>query len=355
TAVFSVTDFVLIRPLPFPAADRLVKLWERSRRYARNQLSAANFRDWTKDNTVFERVGFYHAMVGNLAGVGDPVRVDGSAVSADVLPTLGVQPLVGRLFVASDDREGAPGTALLSYRLWQTQFGGDPDAIGRDVLIDGAKYTVIGVMPREFRFPTSDTLIWTTTRFGEQEYQDRNNTWLEAVGRLRPGVSIEQARAAMDLRAAQSEKQYPENANIGAMVIRLSDEVSEQSRLLLIVLVAASACVLLIACANLANLLLARALGRRRELAVRTAIGAGPERMIRQLMTESLLLAVIGGVLGVFVAQNAVPLLSKLVPSSLPLATAPTVDLRVLLFAIALTTLTGVLFGLAPVVRVGGD
>jgi predicted permease len=353
TAAFSVTDFVLIRALPFQEADRLVKLWERSRNYARNQLSAANFRDWTKDNTVFERAGFYHAMVGNLSGAGDPVRVDGSSVSADVMPTLGVQPLIGRLFAASDDREGAPGSALLSYRLWQTQFGGDPDVVGRDFLVDGEKYAVIGVMPREFRFPTTDTLLWTATRFGERDYQERNNTWLEAVARLRPGVSVEQARAAMELRAAQSEQQYPENKNVGALVLRLSDEVSQQSRLLLVVLSAAAGCVLLIACANLANLLLARALGRRRELAVRTAIGAGRERMIRQLMTESLLLATVGGVLGVVVAQNAVPLLNRLVPTTLPLATAPTVDVRVLLFAMAVTGVTGVLFGLAPVLRVG--
>jgi putative ABC transport system permease protein len=272
-----------------------------------------------------------------------------------VLPTLGVQPLIGRVFAAGDDRAGAPGTALLSYRLWQTQFGGQADVVGRELLIDGEKYTVIGVMPREFRFPTSETAIWTPTRFGEGDDQDRNNTWLEAVGRLRPGVSVEQARAAMELRAAQSERQYPENKNIGAMVVRLSDEVSQQSRLLLMVLSAAAACVLLIACANLANLLLARALGRRRELAVRTAIGAGRERMIRQLMTESLMLAAGGGILGIFVAQSAVPLLNRLVPTTLPLATAPSVDLRVLLFAMALTGITGILFGLAPVLRIGGE
>ena len=356
TAAFSVTDFVLIRPLPFPEPHRLVKLWERVPQYARLELSAANFRDWTADSAVFERIGMYHATAGNLVGGADPVRVLGSAVSADVFPTLGVQPIIGRVFAGADDREGAAGTLLLSYGFWRSQFGGDPEILGRDILIDGAKYMVIGVMPREFRFPTSDTLIWTALRFGEQDYVDRNNNWLEAVGRLRAGVSIEQGRAAMELRAAQSRQRHPkENVNVGARLVRLSDELSEQSRLMLVVLCAAAACVLLIACANLANLLLARALGRRRELAVRAAIGAGRQRMIRQLMTESLLLASAGGTLGVLVARAAVPLLNRLVPPTLPLASTPVVDVRVLLFAIALSGVTGLLFGLAPVLRVGGE
>src|SRR5439155_1567959 len=209
-----------------------------------------------------------------------------------------------------DDRGGAAGTVLYSYRLWQTQFGGDTGAIGVQVTLDGAPYTIIGVMPREFCFPRSDALVWTTMRFNEGNYQDRNDNWLEAVGRLRPGVTLQQARVEMDLLAAQSTQQYPkDNEHIGINVIPLRDEVSQQSRLLLVALSGAAACVLLIACANLANLLLVRALGRRRELAVRTAMGAGRERLIRQLMTESLLLAGVGGVLGVAVAVVAVPLL----------------------------------------------
>jgi predicted permease len=356
TAAFSVTDFVLIRPLPFPDAARLVKVWERTPGYRRMELSAANYRDWKTASTVFERIGMYHTLAANLLGAGEPLNILGAAVSADVFPTLEVQPLIGRLFVDSDDREGAAGTMLLSYRFWQTQFGGDPGVIGRELLLDNEKYTVIGVMPREFRFPSSEALIWTPTRFGERNYVERNDNWLEAVGRLRRGVTIEQARAQMDLLAAQSQKQYPkENANVGVSVLRFSDEVSEQSRLLLVALCGAAGCVLLIACANLAKLLLARALGRLRELAVRSAMGAGRERMIRQLMTESLLLATIGGALGVMVAQTAVPLLNRLVPPTLPIASAPTVDLRVLLFAIVVTGLTGVAFGLAPVVRVGGE
>ena len=355
TAAFSVTDSVLIRPLPFPDPDRLVRLWERTPEF-RLELSAPNYREWTEGNSVFARTGIYHLISVNLIGTREPIRASGAAVSADLFVTLGVPPILGRRFVDTDDREGAPGTTLLSYRLWQTQFGGDPDVMGRDLIIDGEKYTVIGVMPREFRFPSSDAQLWTTMRFGEQNDVDRANNWLYGIARLRDGVTIERARAEMEARAAQSRLRYPkENANVSAFVARFSDEVSDQSRLLVVALCGAAGCVLLIACANLANLLLARALGRRRELAVRTAIGAGRERMIRQLMTESLVLAGVGGAMGVAVAQAAVPLLNRLVPTGLPTASAPTVDTRVLLFATALTALTGVAFGVAPVLRVGGD
>jgi predicted permease len=356
TAAFSVTDFVLLRPLPFFEPDRLVVLWEKVPSYSRMELSAANYRDWKQGSTVFESIGLYHSAAGNLVGISEPLRVEGAAVSADLFPTLRVQPLIGRSFADSDDRAGAAGTLLLSYRLWQTQFGGDPAVVGRQVLIDAESYTVLGVMPREFRFPTSDAQYWTPLRFDEQAYADRNDNWHYGVGRLRAGVTLEQAQAEMDVLAARSKQQYPkENKDTGAVLVHLNDGVSAQAKLLLYALSGAAACVLLIACANLANLLLARALERRRELAVRTAMGAGRERMIRQLITESLLLAVCGGAIGVAIAYAAVPLLNRLVPTTLPLASAPTVDLRVLLFAIALTVITGLAFGLAPLLRVGGE
>jgi putative ABC transport system permease protein len=356
TAAFSVTDFVLIRPLPFPESDRLIKLYERTPNYSRLELSAANYRDWKQASTVFERIGLYHLAAVNLLGTAEPVRIEGAAVAYDLFPTLRVQPAIGRLFTEEDDRDGAPGTMLLSYRLWQTQFGGDPAVVGRQVLLDSESYTVIGVMPREFRFPSADALFWTPVRFTEQAYADRTDNWHYAVGRLRSGVTFEQARAELDVIAAQSRQQFPaENKNTSAAVIRFGDEVSEQSRLLLFALCGAAGCVLLIACANLANLLLARAIGRRRELAVRTAIGAGRERMIRQLMTESLLLSTVGGTIGVGMAYVAVPLLSRLVPASLPIASVPAVDLRVLVFAVVLSAITGLVFGLAPVLRVGGE
>ncbi len=356
TAAFSVTDFVLLRPLPFPEPDRLVKLYERTPGYSRLELSAANYRDWKQGSTVFESIGLYHDTAANLIGAGEPMRVVGSAVSADLFPTLRVKPQIGRLFAPTDDQSGAPGTILLSYRLWQTRFAGDAGVVGRQVLLDAEAFTVLGVMPQDFRFPTSEATFWTPLRFSEEAYVDRNDNWMYGVGRLRSGVSLSQARAQLDVLAAASRAQYPaDNKDVGANLIRLGDEVSEQSRLLLYALSGAAVCVLLIACANLANLLLARALQRRRELAVRTAMGAGRERMIRQLMTESLALAAIGGGVGIAIAYASVPLLNRLVPVSLPLATTPTVDLRVLAFATVLTAVTGIAFGLAPVMRVGGE
>jgi predicted permease len=328
-----------------------VKVWQNGHL----ELSPANYRDWKKAAKSFESIGAWHPTAVNMIGRSEPMRLVGSSVSADLFPTLGVAPLIGRTFAETDDREAAAGTMILSYRLWQTEFGGDANVLGQSVILDSAPYTIIGAMAREFHFPTSDVLFWTTNRFGEQNYQDRNDNWLESVGRLRRGVTLEQVRAEMLVLAAQLKQQYPaENRNLSASVYPLGEEVSERSRLLLWALSGAAACVLLIACANLANLLLARALGRRRELAVRTAIGAGRERLVRQLMTESLLLAGVGGAVGIGIAVVAVPLLAQLVPATLPIAETPSVDVRVLLFAAALTALTGIAFGLAPVLRAGG-
>jgi predicted permease len=355
TAAFSVTDFVLLRPLPFAAPDRLVNIWERTPKY-RNNLSPPNFRDWTRAATVFERAGMMHSAMATLVGVGDPVRVEGASLSYDVLPTLGVSPIMGRAFTASDDVKGVPGTVILSYALWQAQFGADPSVLGRKILLNDEPYTVIGVMGREFRYPSPTATFWIPVRFDESDYENRNNHWLDAVARLKPGVTVAQARAEMEVIGARSRQQYPlENKDVAIELRRLAEEVPDQSRILLYALCGASGCVLLIACANLANLLLARALGRRRELAVRTAIGAGRERMVRQLMTESLVLATIGGVLGVATAYVGVPLLARLVPVNLPLATEPTVDTRVLVFAVILSVVTGLAFGLAPVLRLSGE
>lgn len=277
-------------------------------------------------------------------------------MTADLLPMLGAQPSLGRVFSADDDREGAPGTLLLSEGLWKERFGGDPGVLGRKVALDGAPYVIIGIMPRDFHFPSRSVQLWTAMRFAEFDFEDRNNNYLNVTAKLRRGISLDQARAEMRVIAAQLERNYPkENKHVGANLVRLQDEVSQRTRLLLMALVGAAFCVLLIACTNLANLLLARALVRRRELAVRTALGAGRDRLVRQLLTESLILALSGGLLGVLIAFAALPLLARLVPTTLPIAEAPAIDLRVLAFAGVLATLTGIAFGMIPALRACGD
>lgn len=353
TAVFSVTDRVLIRPLPFPESERLVKLWERVPQYARMEASPANYRDWKRLARSFEAMGAYQADAAvNLVGEGEPRRLKAAAVSADLLPLLGAQPQLGHLFTPQDDAEGASGTLLLSHGLWQSQFGGDPDLIGRRVRLDDEPHEVIGVLPAGFSFPDRETELWTPLRLGPASFEDRDDNFLKVVARLEPGISLEAARAEMGVIATGLEAAHPkENARTGVTVRLLRDEVSAQSRLLLSALFAAALCVLLLACTNLAGLLLARALRRRRELALRSALGAGRERLVRQLLTESLLLSGLGGVLGVLLALGATPLLLRLVPSSLPLDGVPVLDLRVLAFALVLSLVTGLGFGVLPALR----
>ncbi len=358
TATFSLLDRALLRPLPFPESERLVRLWQDQsyRGYREMELSPPNYRDWKNMSRSFERLGASMGLSVNLVGRGVPRRLSGSADTSEVLALLGTPPALGRLFTVEDDRPGAPGTLVISDELWKSEFGGDPAALGQTVLLDDEPFTVIGVMPPGFVYPFRSIQFWTPLRLNENDFEDRTNLCLHVVGRLKPGVSLEAVRSEMSGIAARLEQAYPrENAKTGANVVPLNRRLTDQSRLLVKALFGAALAVLLIACTNLASLLLARGLARRRELAVRSALGAGRERLLRQLLTESLLLALAGGGVGVALAVAAAPLLDLLVPGALPVTGAHSLDPRVLAFAALLTVVTGIAFGVLPALRACGD
>lgn len=357
TAAFSLADHVLLRPLPFPEPDRLIKLWEDDRRqgYTRMDPSPANYRDWRSSAKLVSDMAAYSTVSLNLDDGGDPERIDGAAMTWNTMGMLGARPLMGRTFTAEDDRPDSAGTIILSDALWRRRYGGDSNILGRVLRLDGAPFLVIGVMPPDFAFPSRTTTFWKTERFSEPEYLDRGNNYLRVLARLRPGVTLEQVREEMRAIGARLEREWPkDNEGVGVTVTVLRDEIAPRSRWLLLALAGAAACVLLIGCTNLASLLLARSLSRRKELAVRAAIGAGRERLVRQLLTESLLLAIAGGGIGVVLATAALPLLVKLVPTSLPVVESPGLDARFLAISAALSIATGIAFGVLPAVRATG-
>jgi predicted permease len=353
TAVFSLADFMFVRPLPYADAHRLVKIWQ-GEAGGMNESSPANYRDWKAMTPAFSGMGAYWRRAANLVGTAEPRRLETVRATPELLPLLGVPPLIGRLFNAQEAEAGE--LVVLSYGLWKSQFGGDRNVIGRSVRLDGVPHLVIGVMPASFQFPSRSVEAWTSLVLHEEDFKDRNDTYLEVLARLRPGVSVERARRELAVVSARLEQQYPDqNKGIGAVVLGLRDELSEHARLLVLALCGATLCILLLACANLASLFLARGAHRARELAVRAALGAGRERLVRQLVTESLGIAFVGGIVGVAAAAAGGPLLARLVPSTLPIADRASLDLRVLALAVAFVLLTGFAFGLAPAVRAGGS
>jgi predicted permease len=354
-ATFSVADFVLIRPLAFPKSDELVRVCEGTRARigwgCMNQMSPAVYRDVLTSATSFRALGVYTTTSFNLVGSDEPVRVAAAATTPNVLALLGITPIVGRAFDTLDLAIDAQ-SVVIGYGLWQSQFGGDPRIVGRKISLDGSPRVVIGVMPAHFIFPSEDTQVWVTQTFAASDYEDRGNTYLDGIGRLASGVKFETARAELLRIGTRLERDHPaDHPDMGFSFFRLRDQLSPTSRLTIVVLCGASLCMLLLTCANLANLSLARAAGRGREMAVLTALGAGRERLVRQMLTESIVLALVGGIAGGLFAAFTLPLLTQLVPSSLPIATAPKIDLRVFAFAASFATLTGLGFGVIPAMR----
>lgn len=354
TAAFTLLDHVLLRPLPFPNSEQLVVLYQTqlTRGNARTVTSPANFLDWQAMSKSFETMGGYTTASVNLSGQGEPQRLEGIAMGAEVLKVLNVAPAVGRNFTNEDMDPGAANVVLLSDNLASALFGNAPNALNRGILLDNTPYAVIGVMPGGFSFPTRETQLWLPLQFNQQGRQNRTGLFISVVGRLRPGVSVDQARAEMGLIGQQLESTYPkENGSMGATAVGMQEVISPQSRTLVIAVFAAALCVILITCTNLANLLFARFLSRRQEIATRIAIGAGRERLLRQLLTENSVLAIIGGGLGLLLGWIATPALAQLVPEALPITGLPQMNLRVFGFAALLTLLTCIAFGVGPAFR----
>lgn len=358
TATFSLADHVLIRALPFPEPDQLLKIWEEqtAKGYPRMEPSPPNFQDWRRQQRAFDYLEAYVLSGASMIGRGEPRRVPGASVTPGMMSMLGRQAALGRILTEADAATAdAEQPVVISDRLWRTAFGASPDVLRQTVTFDDGTYVIVGVMPPDFYFPSRSTDMWRVLQFRPNTgSDDRGNHMLEVLARLNDGVSFDMAQAQMKSIAADLARTYPKFLEDTSVTLApWRDQVAWwQSRMLLMGLVGASICVLLIACTNLANLLMSRALARRPEFAIRAAIGASVDRLVRQMLTDSLLLAACGGLLGILLGVATLPLLVRLVPTTLPIAEAPELDLRVLLGTVVLTTATGLAFGLLPALRV---
>jgi putative ABC transport system permease protein len=351
TAIFSLIDSVLLKPLPFHEPDRLTMVWEGRPRFnsPRMEAAPANYLDWQQEAHSFASLAAYVNGFANLTGAGAPERLVAVNVTTNLFPTLGVAPLVGRWFASPEGAPGQTTVAILSYELWQRRFGGDRGIVGQTILLDGEAHQVIGVMPRGFQFPREGVHVWRPVDFragwGDQ---GRGTFYLFVVGRLKPEVSLEQANAELGALAKRLAQTYRENVGATAFAVPLQQDLVRNARTSFLLLLAAAVLVLVIACANVAGLLVARGAERDREFAVRTALGGSRLQLLRQLLVEGVLLASIAAVVGLWLATRTFDVLRTLVPESLRGAVAPTLDLRLLAVALVAVLATGLVFGLVP-------
>jgi len=351
TAIFSLIDSVLLKPLPFREPDRLVTVWEVRPRFnqPRMQVAPANYVDWKQQVQAFESLAaYYHSFV-NLTGVGTPERLVAAQVTPNLFPTLGVDPFLGRWFVAPEGSPGQSAVAILSYELWQSRFRGDRGIVGQTILLDGQPHQVVGIMPRRFQFPREGIQVWTPVDYrAGASVQARDGFFLVVVGRVKPNLSVEYANAELETVARALAQTYKQNIDSSATAVPLQQDLARNARTAFLLLLTAAVLVLLIACANVAGLLVTRGAQRDREFAVRTALGGSRIQLLRQLLVEGLLLSTGGAVVGLLLATRTFGLLETLVPDSLRGAVAPTLDLRLLAVALVAVLFTGLIFGLVP-------
>ena len=354
TAIFSLVNAVVLRPLPFPESERLIWMWGNIRNGGnRASVSPLDFLDYRSQNKTFEHFAASGTLPNavNITGNGDPERLPASIVTGDYFDTFAITPALGRGFTLDNEKTGQDGVVVLSYALWQRRFAGDPGIIDKKIILDGKPAQVIGVMGRDVALPQPAEL-WVPMTFDSPDMQQRKAHFLRPIGRMKPGVTMTQAQADLDVIAAQLEEQFPDtNAGWNLRLVSLREQLVGGSRTYVWILFGAVGLVLLIACANVANLLLVRAASRQKEIALRTALGASRPRIIRQMITESVLLAIMGGALGALLAKWGVDLLVSFSQNVLPPSVPVRVDATVLLFTFLISLATGLLFGLAPAFR----